>query len=152
MRSISILEQLLAIVRPDDSPAPSMQVAEHGDGLLLTLAPSDISPEDRDEVWRAFAVTLTEELNREVPEMRVRVIPPGDGLAGLLQYSYPRQSSLRFEERIYWEAIVAALPAVEAITNARLVERYKAPARANTKSIAPPSRAAQRPPTRRRVL
>ena len=127
MRSISILEQLLAIVRPDSSKAPSIQVAEHGDGLLLTLAPPDISDEERAEVWQVFSTTLVEELRREAPEMRVRVVPPGDGLSGVLQYSWPRRTTSIVEERLYWEAIVAALPTVEALVNARLSEARESP-------------------------
>ena len=151
MRSTSIFEQLLALVRADSSPAPSMQVAEYGDGLLLTLAPPDISPEERAEVWRVFAETLIEELQREVPEMRVRVVPPGDGFTGLLQYTWTRRTTTDMEERLYWSAIVAALPTVEALTNARLVELHRAEALSRKRAVAPPPRAASRAPSRRHV-
>lgn len=151
MRSISILEQLLAIVRSDSSNVPSMQVTEQDNGLLLTLAPSDISQEERADIWRVFAETLVEELRREVPELRVRVVPPAEGFSGVLQYTWPRRTTSILEERIYWEAIVAALPTVEALTNARLVDLYRSQAVAHKRTVAPPARAANRAPSRRQV-
>ena len=128
-----------------------MQVVEYGDGLLLTLAPPDITPEERAEVWRVFAETLIEELQREVPEMRVRVVPPDDGFTGLLQYTWTRRTTTAMEERLYWNAIVAALPTVEALTNARLTDLYRSPALARQRSVAPPPRTQHRAPSRRRV-
>lgn len=147
MNTRDILERLFGDTSAGVEPTPGLDCVEQGDGLLLTLYPPNVSEAIRAELWDAFAIELVAVVQSEHPDMRVRVIPPADGMSGIVQYAYPARTNSEMESRFYWRCIVELLPHVVTRANDRV-------ALARRNSLRQPSRfrtPAQTPTGQRRT-
>jgi hypothetical protein len=120
MNTRDILERLFGDSAAAVEPTPGLDCHEHDDGLVLTLYPPSITEDIRAELWEAFATELTAVVQGEHPELRVRVIPPADGMSGIIQYAYPARTHTEMESRFYWRCIVELLPHIVSRSNDRV--------------------------------
>lgn len=123
---------LLLMGRPDaegadqgtaaEEPAPALLVTDEPGGLQVGMVPRDATPEQQAAAMAAFAEALAEVVREHLSDLgvSVRVIPPAEGHAGLVQYLYPSAQGSELEARMWWREIAALLPEAERRTNYRL--------------------------------